>query len=109
MSKATIDAIPIHTNIITMGDGSYEVQVNGVPVAIVICGHQADWMCRQLNQAREARTKHEAMNILTQTLGYCDDRATQILEALKGTYKPAPSADSIPDDILEEFLGGRAN
>lgn len=100
--KAIIEAIPIGTPMVAMSDGAVEVKINGYPLAILICGHQAEWMCRWLNRAREESSKHQAMNILTETLGFCDDRAEQIYNTLK---MDSPS-NPVPKDILDEFSGG---
>lgn len=104
MSKATISAIAQGTTFMTLADGAIEVRVNNIPIAILTCGHQADWMCTLLNRARESKSKHESMNILTQQLSFCDAKAESLLAILKGEVDTP-----VPDDIREAFLNNRPN
>lgn len=70
--------------ILTMGE-YYAIRIGDATIMATLDRHQANWIARKLNMARESG-KHTAMNILTEQLGLSENEALRILEGLHMTH-----------------------
>lgn len=70
-------------------DSMFIVAVNDFPVMAVMCPSMARKFAVLLDTARTERSKHNAMQILTEQLGLCAEHAEDILDALHTGKTPA--------------------
>lgn len=69
----------------------YVVQVNGIPLLATLCASMARKFASLLDVARAERNTHNAMQILVDQIGLCEDDAKMFLEALREGTIPKPT------------------
>ena len=72
-----IEAIVMHMVVVMIGDET---------AAITPCPKQAEHIAMLFNRARESRSKHAAMNILTEQLHYSEEWASRLYDILVLTH-----------------------
>lgn len=75
--------IEVYETEVLDGHSSWVITINGHPVASIMCEHWAHKVCQRLAECRNTGHR-EAMRVLTQDFGMCEEFAESLYSHLFG-------------------------